>query len=129
MARMRIIVIGAGLGGLTLAHALRRHGVEVAVYERDRTPDERPDRYRIHLNPAGSPALHACLNPAGSRALHACLPAGGVAFAWSPAGKAALRRGRTRRPQRPRLTQRRSDWCRLTHDVPLSTVRREYPVG
>ena len=33
MARRRIAVIGAGIGGLTLAIALRRHGLEVEIYE------------------------------------------------------------------------------------------------
>ena len=35
MARkIRVAVIGAGLGGLAAACALRQHGIEVAVYER-----------------------------------------------------------------------------------------------
>lgn len=37
--------------------------MSVAVYERDRGPTDRPEGYRIHLNPAGSRALHACLPP------------------------------------------------------------------
>ena len=32
---LRVLVIGAGLGGLCLAQGLRKAGVEVAVYERD----------------------------------------------------------------------------------------------
>ncbi len=35
MARnIRVAIIGAGLGGLAAAGALRQHGIEVAVYER-----------------------------------------------------------------------------------------------
>jgi 2-polyprenyl-6-methoxyphenol hydroxylase-like FAD-dependent oxidoreductase len=36
---MHVLIIGGGIGGLCLAQGLRRRGVSVAVYERDRTPD------------------------------------------------------------------------------------------
>lgn len=61
---LHVIVVGGGIGGLCLAQGLTRAGMSVAVHERDRTPTERPAGYRIHLNPAGSRALHACLPPA-----------------------------------------------------------------
>ncbi|ONF62731.1 FAD-dependent oxidoreductase [Amycolatopsis keratiniphila] len=60
---MKVIVIGAGLGGLTLAHGLRRAGIDVAVYERD-TPQGRPQGVSLHLDERGRSALHACLPPA-----------------------------------------------------------------
>jgi 2-polyprenyl-6-methoxyphenol hydroxylase-like FAD-dependent oxidoreductase len=56
-----VIVIGAGLGGLCLAQGLRKAGVSVEVYERDRTRSRRREGFRIHLNPAGSRSLRACL--------------------------------------------------------------------
>ena len=56
-----VIVIGGGIGGLTLAQGLRKAGISVAVYERDRTPADRVQGYRVHINPSGSRALHACL--------------------------------------------------------------------
>src|SRR5881398_3285415 len=59
----RVIVVGAGLGGLALAQALRRSGVEVAIYERDRTSTDRLQGYRLHINKQGSRALHECLPP------------------------------------------------------------------
>jgi 2-polyprenyl-6-methoxyphenol hydroxylase-like FAD-dependent oxidoreductase len=62
-APLHVIVIGGGLGGLCLAQGLRAADVSVAVYEQDRTPVERTGRYRIHVNPAGSGALHECLPP------------------------------------------------------------------
>lgn len=32
---MRVIVVGAGLGGLTLAQGMRREGIDVVVFARD----------------------------------------------------------------------------------------------
>jgi 2-polyprenyl-6-methoxyphenol hydroxylase-like FAD-dependent oxidoreductase len=58
---MRVIIAGGGIGGLCLAQGLTKAGIEVAVYERDRSRAERLDRYRLHISPAGSRALHACL--------------------------------------------------------------------
>src|SRR5215471_21866861 len=58
-----VLIIGGGVGGLTLAQGLKRAGVSVAVYERDRTPTDRLQGYRVHISPAGSRALHACLPP------------------------------------------------------------------
>ncbi|WP_214319954.1 FAD-dependent oxidoreductase [Nonomuraea sediminis] len=60
---MHVIVIGGGIGGLCLANGLKRAGVSVAVYERDVTPTNRNQGYRIHINTEGSRALHACLSP------------------------------------------------------------------
>ncbi|MDF5758854.1 FAD-dependent monooxygenase [Spongiactinospora sp. TRM90649] len=59
---MRVIVIGAGLGGLTLAHGLRGAGIDVAVYERD-AERGRPQGVSLHLDDRGTSALRACLPP------------------------------------------------------------------
>jgi salicylate hydroxylase len=56
-----VVIIGAGLGGLCLAQALKKAGISVAVYERDHTCSERLQGYRIHIDPRGSKALHDCL--------------------------------------------------------------------
>jgi salicylate hydroxylase len=58
-----VIIIGGGIGGLTLAQGLVKAGISVAVYERDRMPSDRVQGYRVHINPTGSRALHACLPP------------------------------------------------------------------
>lgn len=58
---MRVVIAGAGLGGLCLAHGLRRDGVDVVVLERHPTRDARPASYGIHLNADGLRALHTCL--------------------------------------------------------------------
>lgn len=59
---MRVIVIGAGLGGLTLAHGLRRAGIDVAVYERDGAAG-RPQGVSLHCDGRAMSALRACLPP------------------------------------------------------------------
>jgi salicylate hydroxylase len=56
-----VIIAGGGLGGLCLAQGLKKAGVSVAVYERDLTRTDRLQGYRIHIDPQGSRALHACL--------------------------------------------------------------------
>jgi 2-polyprenyl-6-methoxyphenol hydroxylase-like FAD-dependent oxidoreductase len=60
---MRIVVIGAGLGGLALAQALRGAGVEVDVYERDCGVEARFQGYRIGLADDGLADLKACSPP------------------------------------------------------------------
>src|SRR5688500_11302646 len=59
----RVLIGGAGIGGLALAHALRRGGLDVAVYERDPSPRPRHQGYRIHIDRDGNAALTACLPP------------------------------------------------------------------
>lgn len=39
---LRIAIVGAGPGGLTLARILHRHGLAACVFERERGPLERP---------------------------------------------------------------------------------------
>jgi salicylate hydroxylase len=63
LAPLHVVAIGGGIGGLTLAQGLKKFGVSVAVYERDRTPTDRVQGYRVHINPAGSLALHECMPP------------------------------------------------------------------
>jgi 2-polyprenyl-6-methoxyphenol hydroxylase-like FAD-dependent oxidoreductase len=63
LAPLHVIIIGGGIGGLTLAQGLKKSGVSFAVYERDRTPTDRLQGYRVHISPTGSAALHDCLPP------------------------------------------------------------------
>ncbi|GAA3083766.1 FAD-dependent oxidoreductase [Streptosporangium carneum] len=59
---LRIIVIGGGVGGLSLAQGLRRAGVDdVVVYERDDSPRGRMQGYRLRISPEGERALRECL--------------------------------------------------------------------
>lgn len=60
---MRVIVIGAGLGGLTLAQGLRQAGIDVAVYERDGALG-RAQGVSLHIDDRGAAALEgACPQP------------------------------------------------------------------
>jgi 2-polyprenyl-6-methoxyphenol hydroxylase-like FAD-dependent oxidoreductase len=68
---MRVLVIGAGLGGLCLAHGLRQAGIDVYVLERRPSPHHQPASYGIHLNAHGLAALHDCLPPANWQRLAA----------------------------------------------------------
>ncbi|MEU4562902.1 NAD(P)/FAD-dependent oxidoreductase [Actinoplanes sp. NPDC023936] len=57
----RILVAGAGIGGLALAQALHHGGLDVTVFERDPTPTIRDQGYRLHIDPDGNAALRDCL--------------------------------------------------------------------
>lgn len=61
--QLRVIVIGAGTGGLCLAHGLNRDGVNVSVYERHRTRADALLGYRVGIGPTGCRALRDCLPP------------------------------------------------------------------
>ncbi len=62
-SQFRVGIIGGGTGGLCLAQALLKAGVQVAVYERSGVRTDRLQGYRVHINPKGSRALHECLPP------------------------------------------------------------------
>jgi len=59
---VKVIVIGAGVGGLTLAQRLRQAGIDVAVYERDKRHG-RPQGISLHCDDRAASALRGCLPP------------------------------------------------------------------
>src|SRR5215469_18649232 len=78
---LQVNIIGAGIGGLCLAHGLLKAGINVAVYEKGpkRADPHWLQGYQIHINPSGSKALQDCLPPAAwdTLAASACLPDSG----------------------------------------------------
>lgn len=78
----RIAIIGGGIGGLCLAQGLRQAGARVTVYERDRTPADRLQGYRVHIDPNGAEALRTCLPPHLWQAFLDTTGTGGQDFAF-----------------------------------------------
>ncbi|KVW35322.1 monooxygenase [Burkholderia ubonensis] len=68
MQKIHVAIVGAGLGGLCLAQALKRAGIAFDVYERDPAIDSRQQGFRVRIDATGQRALAASL-PAGSYAL------------------------------------------------------------
>ncbi|SOE95361.1 2-polyprenyl-6-methoxyphenol hydroxylase [Burkholderia sp. D7] len=60
---MNVIIIGAGTGGLCLAHGLKQAGINVTLYERDLTRTDGLQGYRVGINAHGVTSLKACLPP------------------------------------------------------------------
>ncbi|HEU4543585.1 MAG TPA: hypothetical protein VFR23_20805 [Jiangellaceae bacterium] len=60
---MHVLIIGGGTGELCLAHGLKRAGVSVAVYVRDRTRSDGLYGYRVGINATGNRALQQTLPP------------------------------------------------------------------
>jgi 2-polyprenyl-6-methoxyphenol hydroxylase-like FAD-dependent oxidoreductase len=55
---MKVAIIGAGIGGLTLANALKRKSISFQVYERDESVSSRTQGYSLGLKePGGITAL------------------------------------------------------------------------
>lgn len=56
-----VAIIGGGPGGLALAQGLRKHGIDVAVFERDRARTDYVQGFRLRLRQRGLDALRANL--------------------------------------------------------------------
>ncbi len=108
--RFQVGIVGGGIGGLALAQGLKKAGTSVAVYERDRTPTDRLQGYRVHISPKGSEALHQL--PAG-RAFrnvrgHLQRRQPGLPLSDREDGGTAVHRGPQRCRARSRNTARRA---------------------
>ena len=57
----KVLVVGAGAGGLCLAQGQKRDGIYVQVFERDPSPAQTRAGYRLSISPTGARALKACL--------------------------------------------------------------------
>jgi 2-polyprenyl-6-methoxyphenol hydroxylase-like FAD-dependent oxidoreductase len=61
------MIIGAGTGGLCLAHGLTADGIAVEVFERDHSPADQQPGFRRSISATGSAALRKCLPDAQYR--------------------------------------------------------------
>jgi 2-polyprenyl-6-methoxyphenol hydroxylase-like FAD-dependent oxidoreductase len=50
MAQPTIIIVGAGITGLLLAQALKKHGVPLSIYERDPNPTHRGKGWGVTIH-------------------------------------------------------------------------------
>ena len=61
MPQIKVLIVGAGLGGLCLAQTLRKAQIDVEIFERDASPWDRPQGYRLHLEADALNALREVL--------------------------------------------------------------------
>ncbi|KAF2106862.1 cercosporin toxin biosynthesis protein [Lophiotrema nucula] len=60
-SRLNILIIGGGIGGLTLGQALLQHNISFRIFERDTSVTYRSQGYRIRISGDGVHALQKCL--------------------------------------------------------------------
>jgi 2-polyprenyl-6-methoxyphenol hydroxylase-like FAD-dependent oxidoreductase len=58
---LRVLIAGAGIGGLCLAQGLRKSGIDALVFERDASAQVRGQGFRFRIDADGDAALKACL--------------------------------------------------------------------
>ena len=59
---LRVLIAGAGIGGLCLAQGLRKAGIDALVFERDPSAQVRGQGFRFRIDADGDAALKACLS-------------------------------------------------------------------
>ena len=108
---MRVVVMGAGLGGLCVAHGLRRAGADVEVLEAGAGIGDFGQGYRININAAGHGALRACLDDEQFRAYEATLhrQSDPAVYLYSPALELLSRSQLAAAPGGPRVPRGRRD--------------------
>ena len=72
---VKVIVIGAGLSGLTIAHGLKKNGIDFAIFEKEATPRDR--NWGVTISWA-VPSLEKCLPPELFARLKECQPDPGL---------------------------------------------------
>jgi len=64
---LKVIIIGAGTGGLCLAQGLKSEGIPVEIFERERTPSDRQAGYRLSISPTGTARSRSVYQSRSSR--------------------------------------------------------------
>lgn len=59
MSKLHVLIAGGGIGGLCLAQALKKAGIDFSVFEREDAVAK--SGYRLHMNMDGGEALKKCL--------------------------------------------------------------------
>lgn len=54
---MHILIVGGGLGGLSLGQTLRKQGISFEIFERDASPDSRFQGWAIAIHRYDHPPL------------------------------------------------------------------------
>ncbi|KAK9774633.1 putative FAD-binding domain-containing protein [Seiridium cardinale] len=62
MIELPIIIVGAGIGGLSLAQGLSKHNIPFRVYEADESLTSRPQGYRVRISDEGVDSLRQNLS-------------------------------------------------------------------
>jgi hypothetical protein len=55
--QLPVLIVGSGLGGLTLAHSLKKHNIPYKIFERDGDADQRAQGYRVSIDEGGAGGL------------------------------------------------------------------------
>jgi salicylate hydroxylase len=65
MKDFHVVIVGGGIGGLTLAQGLKKNGISCAVYEKDMSRADRLQGYRIvqHISTFSNGSSFAILVP------------------------------------------------------------------
>ena len=68
-----VLIVGSGIGGLTLAHGMRSAGIPYRIYERDPSHSSRAQGYRIRIHGPALDYLEKVLPaPVYKRFIHTC---------------------------------------------------------
>ncbi|KAK6077641.1 O-methyltransferase [Seiridium cupressi] len=62
MTELPVIIVGAGIGGLSLAQGLSKHNIPFRVYEADESLTSRPQGYRVRISDEGVDSLRQNLS-------------------------------------------------------------------
>jgi 2-polyprenyl-6-methoxyphenol hydroxylase-like FAD-dependent oxidoreductase len=89
---LRVIIVGAGLAGLTIAHGLKKNGIAFSVFEKEPSPRER--NWGVTISWA-APYLEKCLSPELFARLKECQPDPGLDAKARNQESVLIRNGKT----------------------------------